>query len=445
MVAAVLGLTLGACGGDDPSDPVVIPIDAGGDKDEGVLGDGPVNADLGATDASTDATVTVDGVVADMGTTGPECPPATGYGLLGAPVALGAGERGTHSPRAVWNGTEWGLVYFAPVEGNAGDLQFQRINAMGMPVGQLHTLGRSRLPKYDVAWNGGGYVITWIGDRDPVSGFTGIRVQVTGADGTPVGGPAEIQDTFDAERIALGWAQLSGGMLLFSRGNAGTGGLFSQPLDEGGQPNGPRVTLAAGRTLSPSVVFGNGNWGAAWLTPGAVSAFDVNFVLLGENGAIERTAQLANNTGAQSSISLAYGNDTFGLGWSFADEAGEVESRLTIIAGDGTVQATPVVVGPAGTGSVTDVSWHEPEFFGIAWDDSNAGQQRLGVTRINTVGVGLDPVPIEPGPGAIVRGATNAGTVSNLGMFYTLDPAPTPAGFSTQAQVHLGRIGACRQ
>jgi hypothetical protein len=167
-------------------------------------------------------------------------------------------------------------------------------------------------------------------------------------------------------------------MLLFSRGNAGTGGLFSQPLDEGGQTNGPRVTLAAGRTLSPSVVFGNGNWGAAWLTPGAVSAFDVNFVLLGENGAVERTAQLANNTGAQSSISLAYGNDTFGLGWSFADEAGEVESRLTIIAGDGTVQATPVVVGPAGTGSVTDVSWHEPEFFGIAWDDSNAGQQRLG-------------------------------------------------------------------
>ena len=445
LLVTGLCAALGACGGGDSKSPVDITPDAAA-ADVGPVEDANPNADVPMGGAPvTDVGPSVDATPPDMGPTGPECPPATGYGLLANPVAITSNAAGAHSPRAVWNGMEWGVVSFAPAGNNVGDVQFQRVNAMGQPVGASQTLGRARLPKYEVAWNGGGYVIAWLGDRDPVSGFTGIRVQLTGSDGTPIDAPTEIADTFDADRIALGWAQLSGGLVLFTRGNAGTGGLFAQTLDEGGQTFGPSVTLSPTRATSPHVVFGNGNWGAAWLTPGANSLFDLNFALLGENGAVDRVSQLPNNAGAQSGISLAYGNDTFGLGWSHVDEAGTVETRLSIIAGDGSVQATPTVQGATGISVVSDVTWHEPEFFGVAWDDIGGGAQRVGVTRINTVGVGLDPVTIDPPEGAVARSANSAGTVSNLGVFYTLDPTPTPSGISAGAQVYLGRIGACRR
>lgn len=440
-ICAGLALTT-ACGGDTGGDTAVLDARMVG-GDEGDLGprDDVAPSDVGVADAGPDSTT--DLAVAPPDAEAETCPP-NGYGYKVPPVVLTVGERAQHSPRVVWTGTEWGVIYFSQGEGQIGVVNFSRVSAEGLPVGEIHAIGQAKFPRYEIMWNGAGYVAVWLSARDPVTGFEGLKVLVMSIDGTPIGSPLEVQSTFDVDRISAAWAQLQGGMILYSRGAGGADGLYAQALNEGAETMGAPQRVSATKATGPAVTFGNGNWGAAWLDPSSEAPSDVKFALLNERGVTDRNVQLPVNVAAQGSVHVAFGGDTFGVAWSHLDEAGKLSPKLTIIAGDGTVQATPDVPGPMGFGAVMDASWHDPGFFGVAWQDSFEGKVSVGLTRINPVGVAQDPFTIIADGMGTATGLATAGSISNLGAFYTVDPTPSPAGFSPGAQVNLARIGPCR-
>lgn len=456
-VVALTGLLAAGCGGDDKKDPAIIDGDAavGGQGGEGgqvggTGGTGGTGGEAGGTGGSAGAGGAPD-AGADLGAGGaPECPAATGYGFIAAPAALTEGGAGNHSPRAIWTGTEFGAVWFhaSESEPGIGNVHFQRFNTEGQPVGQKQDLGLAGNTRFDLVWNGGGYLVAWKGGRDRAgNGYPGLQIQALSADGTPVDVPTQLATTHEADRIALAFAPLTGGLLLYTMGRNGADGLYAQLLGEGGESAGAPVRLTAEGAPAqyPAVAFGNGTWGAAWADPNGEMPNQLVFKLLNERAQVVREGNLPTATGARGAIHLAYGSgDVFGLAWSQAGEGGALKPKLTLISGeDGGAQVTPDVTGPEGFGVVTDLAWHERNFFGIAWHDTNAGTQRIGVTRIDPLGVTQPPFPIEGG-GSVPSGLSVAGTVSNLAVFYTLDPAPLPNGPSPQAQVYLGRLGACR-
>jgi hypothetical protein len=451
--AALLGLV--ACGDSGSKDTTVVGGDAGPTGGTGGAG-GDVGGNAGGTGGGPGADMgtgglTPDALVADSGTPVEECPAMTGYGYIAAPIALTSAPKGAHSPRAVWTGTEWGVTWFAPSETEAdlGNIKFQRFNTMGQPVGDEHDLGLARQTRYDLVWNGGGYLIVWLGARDRAGqGFEGIRVQALAADGSPVDVATDVQNTFEAERVAFGFAPLTGGLIVYTKGRNGIDGVFAQILGEGGEVSGQPVRLtgdgAAGNY--PAVAFGDGTWGVAWADPSAATPSAVVFKLLNERAQVVREGNLPNAIGAKGNIFLTYGgSDTFGLAWNQESETGNLEPKLTLIsASDASVQVSPDVTGPTGFGTVTDLAWHDPNFFGVAWQDVTGGVQSAGITRIDPLGVSQPPFALTPPAGANIGGLSAGGTVSNLGAFYTLDTDPTPTGFSESAQIYLARLGACR-
>ena len=451
-LSAVAIFGLSACGGGGSDDPTVIAdaAVAGGSGGSGGAGGGIIGGggepapDLGVGGLEADA------ALPDMGAMA-ECPAATGYGFIAEPVAITQGTKANHSPRVVWTGTEWGMTWFAASEmdPNLGNVMFQRFNTMGQPVGDLQTLGLAKTTRYDLVWNGGGYLVVWLGVRDSAGeGFEGISVQALSSDGSKLGEPSNLQDTFHADRIAFGFAPLTGGLVVFTKGRNGIDGVFAQTLGEGGEVSGNVVRLTAEGAAGnfPAVAFGDGTWGVTWADPASATPGAVVFKLLDERGFAVREANMPNAIGARGNIFLAYGDsDTFGLAWNQEVEGGLLKPKLTLLsASDASVQVNPDVTGPTGYATVTDLAKHDPDFFGVAWLDVTGPVQSVGLTRINALGVSSPPFAIAPPAGSALSGVSAGGTVSNLGMFYTVDPTPAATGFSDAAQIHLARLGACR-
>lgn len=451
-MSAVAIWALTACGDGGSSDPQVI-TDA--EITGGTGGSGGAGGEVGGSGGQ---------IVGDMGTGGltadasppdmgglPECPATTGYGFIAAPVALTSGAKANHSPRAVWTGTEWGVTWFAAseTEPDLGNIKFQRFNTSGEPVGSLQDLGLAKTTRYDVVWNGGGYLVVWLGARDRAgAGFEGIRVQALAADGAKLGDPTNVENTFETDRLAFGFAPLTGGLVVYTKGRNGDDGVFAQTLGEGGEVSGEPVRLTAeGAGGSyPAVAFGDGTWGVSWADPSGPTPGAVVFKLLDERAHVVREANMPNAIGARGSIFLAYGNsDTFGLAWNQAAEGGLLKPKLTLLsASDASVQVNPDVTGPTGYGTVTDLAKHDPDFFGVVWQDVTGPVQSVGITRINALGVSSPPFALVPPAGTTLSAISAGGTVSNLGLFYTVDPTPQATGFSDAAQIYLARLGACR-
>jgi hypothetical protein len=456
LLAGALALSAQACGGGGSDDPTVIgdagPVGgstggAGGEPEGGSTGGAggePVGGGGGAGGLAPDVGVP------DMGTSIP-CPEATGYGYIAAPVALTSGAKANHSPRAVWTGSEWAVTWFSvsEVHPGLGNVKFQRFNTMGQPVGDLQDLGLAEVARFDVVYNGGGFLIAWLGAKDAAgNGFKGLRIQALAADGSPVDVPTDLAGTFDAERLSLGFAPLTGGMLVYTRGRNGADGVYAQPLGEGGERAGEPVRLTAAGVAGnyPAVAYGDGTWGVAWSDATAPTPSAIVFKLLNERAQVAREGSLPNAIGAKGAVFLAYGgSDTFGLAWNQEGEGGIIRPKLTLLsASDASVQVSPDVTGPEGFAVVTDLAWHDPNFFGVAWQDTVGGLSRIGLTRIDPLGVSQPALPLDLPAGQSVSGLSPGGTVSNLGAFFTADPDPVAGGFSDGAQVHLSRLGACR-
>ena len=460
-LCALMALSLPAC--DDGDDGDTGGMGGEGGAIGGMGGEGGATGGMGG-EGGTGGMGGEGGAIGGMGGEGgmtggvggmaeaPACPP-TNYGQLNYPSAITEGDAATQSPRAVWTGIEWGLLWTERVTGEELRLlKFGRFGTEGSLEGEPNTLGDISTPIYDIVNTGNGYAAAWLQRRTPDDSFEGIRVQMMGLNGTPMGSASEVAGSYNAEQVAIGWAPGVGGVVLFTRGRLGVNGLYAVPVAPDGSL-GAEVTLSETAATSPAVIYGNGNWGAVWYTPANAvegTSSTLIFQLLDEEDASPltrgdgtlRREEIGEDVAGQNHI--AYGADIFGIGWSARSAAGSLSPRFTLVDSEGDVLASPVINGPEGFAVITDVTWMDPQFFGVAWQDNPpAGGTRLGFTRLTTNGVAPDAHIFEYRGEGLAESLTIAGNLSRLGAFFTFDSDPQPAGLSDAARVHYTTLGVC--
>lgn len=448
-LVALLAVALVAC--DDGDGGSTTPMqDMAVGPDRGVARLDAAPEDQGAGGEAADLGVEPDGAGGaggqpDQGVVRPDlCEPAVGYGLK---AALAAHVEGAprYAPRTVWTGAEWGVLWQAPAEeAGINEVWFERFDISAQPIGEPLRLGVAKLPQAEITWTGTGYVAIWLSSRTRGGGIDGIKVQRIDTEGAASGGAVDVPGTFDVAHLDAAWAPRGAGMVVFTRGMAGAAGLFAVPLDELGTPAAP-VKLAETETRGPSVAFGDGSWGVAWLDRASATPADLMFVVINDRGQPVSQPRRQADAGAQGTTQVAYGQGTFGVGWSKADAMGNLSAFVTLYDSAGDILATPPIPGARGFGLVTDVAWLDPDSFGVAWQDNSAQEITVGVTLVNTRGQVQNPVRLPVEGAHAASGMRLAGNVSKAGVWFVDDPTPTPGGgFSAQAHILNGIMGPCR-
>ena len=441
-LSLLTSLALASCtpsgGGGGGGDATLITLD-GAVTPDGATGDDAGQDDDGGM-VDPDAGPGEDGGGLDPdGGGGMGCIGGGTYGVVQAPREIGAG----HSVRAAWTGSEWGVLWQTPHEEmGLQRLFFQRFSAMGDPVGQAAEIGLARLPQHQVLYTGSGFVVVWMSAREGAGGSEGISIQVIGAAGNPVGIKAVVQQTFDVTQVEAAWAPLGGGMIVFSRGRAGDG-LWAVSVDEGGQPGTPVHVYDRGAADNPSVAYGDGTWGVAWIDP-TPQVSELAFTIINDAGVFQAQVQRVMAAAAFGRTHVAFGQRVYGVAWSRNDDMGGVSSQLSVFDSLAIQQGTYDVPGPMGFGLVTDVTWLDPDTFGVAWQDNNAGTVSVGMSRIGYLGQMSESASVAPEGEASLQNIQLSGNVTRAGGFYTDDPDPPLAGgFSPGATVKLAVFGPC--
>lgn len=445
---AAAALLLSAC---DDGDSGTTVVDAAADSGF-VLGDAQP-ADLGPPPADGAPSPMDMGEPAPGDDAGPgsggelPCDRFSDFGLQRALAAVAGADGGAHAPRAVSLADGgWALAWQTPNGQGQQTIWARTFDAQGSPRGDATQVGAGRLPEYDLLARGDGLVVVWLSSRTVEGGFDGIMVQGLTATAALDGEPAMLQGTFDVDSISAAWVPQGQGMVVYTRGRQGVGGLFAQPLATTGALTEAPVQLSAAASVSPALVAGDeGTWGVAWQDRTSENPADLVFVVLDDFGEPFDEPNRQADAGAQGDVQVAFGRGTYAVGWSRVDGFGAMATVATLYDTAGDVLATPTLDGPEGFGTVTDVAWLEPDTFGIAWQDFDDSMVTVGLTRVTTRGQVTAPLRLPVEAGHQQRGLVVSGSAASVSAFVVDDPMPPRAGgFSADAQVLVGRLGPCR-
>ena len=442
---AIMALALAAC--DDASSEAPPAEDAGADRGFALGDAAPTDGDLPVADGGgglpADASIDSGG---GGGAQGLPCDRNSHYGVNQPPLALTTSEVGGHTPRALRLADGWALAWLSPGEGGLLSLWFQRFGDDFAARGQPQRVGDARLPQFALLDRGAdGQVIVWISGRTLEGGFDGLMIRAIDAAGALAAESVMMEGTFDAQAMAAAWVPQLQGMLVFSRGRQGEGGLFAIPISVDGPLVEAPVVLSEGASSSPAMVLGDeGTWGVAWQERGSENPSDLLFAVLDDFGMPFDPPNRRDDAGAQGDVHAAFGHGTFAVAWSKLDGFGDLKPVLTLYDTAGDVLATPPIPGPEGFGLVTDVVWLEPDTFGIAWQDNQSARVTVGMTRVNARGQVSDPLRMLSPEGHHQRALVLGGTLAAGAAFYVDDPSPPAAGgYSASAQIQRAALGPC--
>ncbi len=424
---------------------VLVACDSDGDgqsaassMDEGFraipdFGPGP---DMGTVDS-----IELDMDVTDSGAGMGLCDRMVGYGFRGRPGSLN--ESPSHSPRAVWTGTEWGVAWIsAGVDDGPDPVWFQRFNGMGLGLGQPVQVGQTDSALASVIYTGDSFAVAFVNGRTDSDPFAGIVVRVIGPDGQPAVTLIKLESTFDVQAMSFVWAPFAGGMLVYSRGRGGNGGAYSIAFDGRFMPSSP-VRLTDSIVSSVAVAYGDGGWGTAFLEQTVGGERQLVFTTLDENGGLLDELERV-GTGGVGPVSVAYGQGSFAIAWTRIMDTPTPKPVLTLIEAGGDVIGTLPVEGPMSLTLAHDIEWFGQQGFAVAWlAQTEAGTTQAGVTRVSALGVSSFPFRLPLEDGSAHSSIRVAGLYGNLGIFYTLDPDSPPVGFSSQSRSTFGRATGC--
>lgn len=421
-----------------------LPADRGIAAEDARVNDAVIANDMGDADVADDMGV-------DAGETGTVCDRQSNFGMKAPALAAITAPEGRYNPQVVWQNEQWGVSWLGPADANGHHaLYFGRFDGAGAPLGEPLSLGETGSSQHVITGTGSGFVVLWFNGRASGDPYDGLRFARFDAEGQLIGEATNIPSepgmgtTYNALQIAVAWAPLAGGMVLYTRGRQhGEEGLFAVGLDEAGAASAP-IKLSDGPVDSPSVVYGDGVWGAAWLDRSSANPADVVFVMLNDQGQTVSTERRLADAGAQGSTHLAYGRATFGLAWS-KNFLGQLKPFITLFDSGGDILAagTPLE-GPEGFAVVSDAAFLPPDVIGVAWQDSTPDGQRVGISRFKVEGRALDPFTL-PDDGSARLAPALGGTLSKIGFWVSTDPNPAPAGgYSEETFVELHTLGPCR-
>lgn len=295
-------------------------------------------------------------------------------------LPLAAAEFGDRPALAVSAAARW-VVWGDAVDGEPG-LMAGRIGDDGVLVGVSPVGIPAHYPHSPRLFLQKGELILFLLFRTE-AGIDRLAVQRLSEEGRPVGGLIPVSpDDHDVASYAV--TQTPGGFVAVW--GEGERGLYSQVIPVDLQPNGPPQLLApAGR--NPAIAQDqSGSVHAVWLVSPAPGVAELHYGVIASDGSTSLDSRyLGRVTGGLGALFLPPAL-TVAQGWAYA--ALSVDYRGGLQAG--TVETHVFAVPPEGAGEVRKLPMYVPPLLPESYAD-------LGV------GLRMDPVAAEQGPGTSVR------------------------------------------
>ena len=439
LSSALLALTLTSCDDGEGQKSADAALDFGRPS----LGDlAPPDATIDAAPPAAEAG-TPDADPPDAAPSQTLCQGAGQRGLLSEPVSFFDGA--AYSPRVhVANDGSYALAWLTPDDAGAwSTLWFGRLNADGSARGVPIELGAARFPQHRLVRDGERFLVAWLNARRPNDAipFKGVRVRAIDPDDSVIE-MADIGGSATSEHLAFDWAEFGGGMLVYTRGRQGQDGVAATPVTS-------ELTYEATRPLtdspasSPSVAYGNGAWGVAWLARDGEHPSELAFLRV-DDLAQAQAPERRYAGQAVGNVHLAYGANIYAVGWTRPDELGMPRSVVSFFDPEGEFLASPALTGPEGFSLVTDITHMPPLGFAVAYEESIGGaERRVGISYGSTTQI-VPPSPLPRAEGVAQQGLSVSGNQSRLAVVYSADPAPSNAGHSEAVRLVWAPVGPCR-
>jgi hypothetical protein len=325
---------------------------------------------------------------------------------VGADVNLTPGGGSNSKPRAVWTGSEYGVVW----EEN-GFVAFRRFDRNGAAIGSEVLLGAASPGAFapDIAWTGQEYGLVWSQYVvTPEIFFTRLAPEAT-ALMTPVQisagqNPQDPKVSWNGTNYGVVWQGFGSTQTIYFRRvvplNVATGTILE-------------LTPAGAGSFQPAIAAGGTDWGVAWADYRNGSDSEIYFARVSAAGAkLGTDTRVTNATGGSVFPALAWS----GSEWGVTNEdfrSGDSEQWFGRVTLAGVKTGTDFrVTNAAGTSQQASIVWAGGRY-ALSWsDDRNAGEQEIYFSRVGCDCVDADAdtfsscVDCDDGRAATFPGAT---------------------------------------
>jgi hypothetical protein len=289
------------------------------------------------------------------------------------------------------------------------------------------------------------YIVAWVNGGSGDDPYDGLRVGVVSTEGAVAELVSDIDGTYNSSQLDLAWDELSGGLLTFTRGSLGEGGLFSVVINEDGTLNGENVIDDRNVSAFAST-FGDGAWAVTYAVRDEELSDPVLLHLLDDNGVIYDPEPIDIGNRALGRLHIAYGQGNYAIAWTGLNQEDKLLPVAVLLDGAAEIIGQPIISLNADFGVVEDLAVTASTGFVFSWHGELDLVPVLGVQVMSILGILENSVmmALEPGhaysQSRIVLGATRGGEINLLS---TNDPNPQPLGYSADVNIQRTQVEAC--
>lgn len=392
-----------------------------------------------------------DSMVVDMGTdSGGHTTPVAGQSCSdGIPVIQSAawsellGKPAT-AIEAVWTGTEFGMLWLAS-EASSGlrPLMFGRASASGALLGEPVLIGQASASSHRLVFTGVRYIVAWVNGRAGDDPYDGIRVGVVSTDGALAETTSDIEATYNSAQLDLSWDELSGGLLTFTRGALGEGGLFSVIINEDGTLN-PENVVDTGSVSAFATTYGDGAWALTYAVRDEEASDPVFLHLLDEEGVVYDPEPIDVGNRALGRLHIAYGQGNYAITWTGLNQEDKLLPIVVLLDGAAEIIGRPILNLNADFGVVEDLTVSAATGFIFSWHGELDLVPVFGIQLMSILGILETSVMMTvESDQQYSQSRIVLGNDDQIHLFSTNDPNPRTLGYSEDVNVQQSRVEAC--
>lgn len=348
------------------------------------------------------------------------------------------------SVEAVWTGEHFGVIWLASEASNGlRPLQFVRVSPEGDTLGDTITIGQAAAASHRIVFTGERYVVAWVNGRSADDNYDGIRVGVVSAEGAMAETTYDVADTYNTVQLDLSWDSFAGGLLVYTKGTLGEGGIHVTTINADASLNAEQ-TVDERATSAFSAVYGDGAWAVAYALRDEELNDPILLHLLDDEGRIYDPAPISLGNQALGRVHIAFSRGNYAIAWTGMNAEDKVQPATVLLDGAAEVIGEPVISLPADFGIVEDMVGVSSQGFILSWHGEIEGEPILGVQVMSALGILEDPMLLGRGlTGNLSQSRLVLGMEEQIHVFSTLDAAPQPLGYSADVEVSRILLESC--
>ncbi len=348
------------------------------------------------------------------------------------------------SVEAVWTGEHFGLLWLASEASNGvRPLQFVRASTDGNLLGDIVTVGQAATASHKLIWTDQRFIVAWVNGRAGEDTYDGIRVRVISPEGALAETSNDVMGTFSTVQLDLDWNSFAGGLLTYTKGSLGEGGLFVTTINSDGTLN-TEMTVDERQTSAFATVYGDGAWAVAYAIRDADQDDPIVLHLLDEEGSVYDPTPIELSNKALGRIQIAFSRGNYAIAWTGMNPEDKVQPATILLDGAAEIIGEPVVTIPAEFGIMEDLVAVTSQGFVLSWHGEIDGRPVLAVQVMSALGILEEPIVLEPDAAAqFSQSRLLVGADEALHLFCTVDTQPQPLGYSADVQVSSISLETC--